>query len=81
MTFQILGTLGVNSRLLIPGAKYNNSSIPETDARGPETQPGSLETELRVHTCRMQETLEHRITEDASQLGGPSQGRAPGLVD
>ena len=47
---------------------YNDSRIPETDSRGPETDPESLETELRVH--RTQGTLENRLTDFASQLGG-----------
>ena len=31
------------------GLGNNNSRIPETGSRDPETEPGSLETELRVH--------------------------------
>ena len=52
---------------------YNNSRIPETESRGPETDTGSLETELRVH--RTHGTLERRITKRDSQPGGPSKER------
>ena len=54
-----------------PGPSNNNHRIPETDPRDPETEIGSLETELRVR--RIHDTLGTRITEDASQPGGPSQ--------
>ena len=46
--------------------------MPETDSTGPETEPGSLETELRAN--RIHDTLEHRISDYPSQPGGPSQG-------
>ena len=62
-----------NAKSLFPRINYNNARIPGTDSRGPETKTGSVETELTLH--RIHDTLETRITEDASQPGGPSQGR------
>ena len=58
-----------------PGGRYivfcnfNNSRVLETHSRDPESELGRLEIEQSVH--RIYETLEHRITDDASQLGGP----------
>ena len=52
-----------------PGPSNNNSRIPETDSRDPGTETGSLEIDLRVHRA-----LETRITDDASQAGGPHKG-------
>ena len=43
-----------------PGNRNTNYRIPETDSRGPETEPGALEIELKVH--RLFDALEHRIT-------------------
>ena len=36
-----------DAKLSIPRLNYNSSRIPETDSRGPETEAGSLEAELR----------------------------------
>ena len=44
----------------LPGPLINDSRTLEIDSRGPETEPGNLETELRAHR--------RRITDDASQL-------------
>ena len=57
-----------------PGPSKNNSKILETDSRDPETETGSLKTDLRVHGIHG--TLETRITDDASQFGGPAKGAA-----
>ena len=46
----------VDARLLIPGPHYSMSAVPEPDSRAPDTEPESLETELRVH--KIHDTLE-----------------------
>ena len=75
-SYQILSPSWWVVDVLLPGSNCEHSRILETDSRGIETEPGSLETELREH--RIHGTLGHRITDDASQLGGPSQGGAGG---
>ena len=52
--------------VFMPRPNYQHS-IPETESRGLETEPCSLETELRVHMIH--ESLEHRLTEDPPQPG------------
>ena len=59
-----------DARLCIPGLNYNNSRIRETDSRDPETEAGSLETELIVH--RIHATLDYMITGCPSQPCDPS---------
>ena len=43
----------------LPGPSNNNSWIPETDSRDPETETGNLETEKRVH--KIHDTLETEL--------------------
>ena len=50
-----------------PGPSNNNSRIPETDSRGPETETGSLEIEKRVHRIHL--ALETGSHKDAPQPG------------
>ena len=65
---QILAIRLVAGQLLILGLNYSNSTVSETDFRGPETDSGSIETDLRVY--RTHDTLEPWITDDPSQPGG-----------
>ena len=67
---QILGPSGlvVNGFFRIPINKQ--SRVSETDSRDPETEIGSLETELRVHWTRGG----NGITQDAPQPGGSHKG-------
>ena len=62
----------MGGKRFIPGPSNNNSGIPESDSRDSDTETGSLEIELRVHTIHGK--LETRTTDDASQLGGPHKG-------
>ena len=64
--------------LFILGPNYNNSKISETDCRGPETEIGGLEPELRVFGIH--DTLDYRITGCPSQPDGPSRGGAGGFI-
>ena len=58
---------------MISGPKYfnNNSRIPETDSRDPESETGSLETEKRVH--RIQDTLETGLQRMFCSLVAPAR--------
>ena len=59
----------VEGKSFIPGLNNNNSRIPETDSLEVlRPSLGSLESELGSH----------RITDDPSQPGGPSQRGAGG---
>ena len=61
-----MGTL----KVLVPGLRTNWARMPETDSRDSETDPGSLQTELRLH--RRHDTMETG-SQISSQLGGPSK--------
>ena len=58
----------VDARLLTPGPD-NNSRILETDSRGPETEAGGLEIELRVH--RIPDTVEPGLQKMPRSLVAP----------
>ena len=70
---EILRPRAVEGKKPNPGLTNNTFRIAETDSRGPVTEPGGLEIELRVMEYMVHWST--KITDYASQPGGPSTRR------
>ena len=73
---QISGPFWGKVNALLPGLHYSNSRIHETESRGPETEPGNLETDLTVH--RIHDTLQTGLQRVLRSLVAP---RKEGSLD